>query len=102
MTSLEEPRLDRPAVSANGTVRPSAKPMIMSRIMSAASEWLSPARWVLSNELEESCPFSAEERGGEAIALGMVCLGVWCWSRVRSMLHTYNSWPEQFKPSGSP
>lgn len=25
---------DRPAVRANGTVRPSAKPMIMSRIMS--------------------------------------------------------------------
>lgn len=29
---------DRPAVKANGTVKPSAKPMIMSRMMSPWSE----------------------------------------------------------------
>lgn len=31
MTSREEPRLERPAVSAKGTVRPSLKPMMASR-----------------------------------------------------------------------
>lgn len=45
MTSFELPRLDNPAVKAKGTVRPSAKPIIMSRTMSPWSEWVSLATW---------------------------------------------------------
>lgn len=45
MTSFELPRLDKPAVRAKGTVRPSAKPIMMSRIMSPWSEWDSLAMW---------------------------------------------------------
>ena len=92
MTSLEEPRLDRPAVSANGTVSPSAKPIMMSRIMSAAFEWFSASWWAFSNELAESCPFSAEdsERGREAIALGTPWGVVGFLSLFRSILQTYN------------
>lgn len=45
MTSFELPRLDNPAVKAKGTVRPSAKPIIMSRTMSPWSEWDSLATW---------------------------------------------------------
>lgn len=40
-TSLVLPREDRPAVRAKGTVRPSAKPMVMSRMRSPLAVWCS-------------------------------------------------------------
>jgi hypothetical protein len=46
MTIFEDPRLDKPAVRAKGTVMPSAKPMVMSRMIAPDSEWRSEAAWV--------------------------------------------------------
>ena len=39
MTSLDDPRLDSPAVRAKGTVSPSLKPMIKSRTRSPCLAW---------------------------------------------------------------
>jgi hypothetical protein len=43
ITIFEDPRLDKPAVRAKGTVMPSAKPMVMSRMIAPDSEWRSEA-----------------------------------------------------------
>lgn len=51
MTILEDPREERPAVRAKGTVRPSAKPMMLSRtkipLRAWCSLWVGPEMGVL-------------------------------------------------------
>ena len=50
--STEVTHDDNPAVNANGTVMPSAKPIIMSRMTSPLLEWLSA--WLCSGAMSSS------------------------------------------------
>ena len=53
MTSFELPREERPAVRAKGTVRPSAKPMMASWMISLEPECRSLCAWVFSRKERE-------------------------------------------------
>lgn len=70
MTRREDPRLERPAVKANGTVRPSLKPMMKSRIRRPCSVCCSLCgrREVIDKTAAEESLVVDGARGGEVVA----------------------------------